>query len=473
MCRSSTPPLRAVGQLQNLRGIFLHFSTSTSPTPLCVQPYQHPNYRQAETMECLHGRISYASWRLRQFRQLFNNSSLRGPVLHHHHHHHRSLTTLTDEPQQPSSNTSPSTPYDTPSTPTPTEHDTYAPPPSSLLPKSPLLTNPKPGYERLHRKKARSKPPPEDDLSTNPWAVALATPVRQCALTGLRFPAAFLTGWGLDEHPEGSLFIHPSEIMPAAPSPSPSPSSTATPLSSPQESQPQLQPQPQQQSTTQSTHHLIRMIDRLPLLTTLTQTIQKSKGRKIPAIVHIFPQRWKAPFGPLTDSFQARCVWRQDMPQFVTRMMRREVGRRLRKAATQPNDSSKRGVWTSVLRVEELGDDGVLAEEVLVDAITKMEPIARMATGAVLVLRRTSAPLPLSSFFHLPQTDSKVPVFDLTRLLTEEDLACEKFEDQAAVFFRPDDKPTVKAMLALWKLAGLLRDDPHYDPHHDAGSESS
>ncbi|OJJ99393.1 hypothetical protein ASPACDRAFT_79288 [Aspergillus aculeatus ATCC 16872] len=170
----------------------------------------------------------------------------------------------------------------------------------------------------------------------------------------------------------------------------------------------------------------------------------------------------------------ASCVWRQDMPQFVTRMMRREVGQRLRKAATQSNDSPKRQVWTSVLPLEEGEGAELVAEEALVDALAKMEPIARMETGAVLVLRRTDSPqLPLSSFFHLPQTSSKVPVFDMTRLLAEEDLlACGKFQGQAAVFFRPDDKPTVNAMLGLWKLAGLLRDDPHLDTHRDLEPES-
>ncbi|PYI13491.1 hypothetical protein BO86DRAFT_408310 [Aspergillus japonicus CBS 114.51] len=420
-------------------------------------------------MECLYGRMSYASWRLRQFRQLVNNSSttIRGPIplQHNNHHRIRTLSTSTDEtefhpePPQPAQQPSDTAPKETPAKPTRKPRAKKFPPPSSLLPKSPLLTDPKPGYERLHKKKARSKPSnPEDDLSTNPWAVALASPIRQCSLTGQRMPTEFMTGWGLEQHPEGkSLFIHPSEILPPVSVPVPDPSPSSSPSSS----------SPDHQKTTQTSqeirHLRFRMVNRLTLLNTITESMRKSK-RKFPAIVLTFPVRWRPPLGPMTESMMASCVWRQDMPQFVTRMMRREVGQRLRRAATQPNDSPKRQVWTPVLPLE---DGGKLEEEALVEALAKMEPIARMETGAVLVLRRTagSSPLPLSSFFHLPQTNSKVPVFDMTRLLAEEDLACAKFQGQAAVFFRPDDKPTVNAMLGLWKLAGLLRDDPHLDPH--------
>ncbi|PYI33693.1 hypothetical protein BP00DRAFT_444430 [Aspergillus indologenus CBS 114.80] len=418
-------------------------------------------------MECLYGRISYASWRLRQFRQLVHNSSttIRGPIpLQHNHHRIRTLSTSTDEPEphpeppQPAQQPSDTAPKETPAKPPRKPRAKKSPPPSSLLPKSPLLTDPKPGYERLHKKKARSKPSnPEDDLSTNPWAVALASPIRQCCLTGQRMPTEFMTGWGLEQHPEGkSLFIHPSEILPpvtvSVPDPSPSSPSSSSP-------DPQQTTQPSQEIR----HLRFRMVNRLTLLTTITESMRKSK-RKFPAIVLTFPVRWRPPLGPMTESMMASCVWRQDMPQFVARMMRREVGQRLRRAATQSNDSPTRQVWTPVLPLE---DGGKLEEEALVEALATLEPIARMETGAVLVLRRTagSSPLPLSSFFHLPQTSSKVPVFDMTRLLAEEDLACAKFQGQAAVFFRPDDRPTVNAMLGLWKLAGLLRDDPHLDPH--------
>ncbi|RAH66486.1 uncharacterized protein BO66DRAFT_394625 [Aspergillus aculeatinus CBS 121060] len=425
-------------------------------------------------MECVYGRISYASWRLRQFRQLVNNSTttatIHGPVPSQHHNHRtRTLSTSTDEPEPPPPHSADTATKETPAKPPREPRAQKSPRPSSLLPKSPLLTDPKPGYERLHKKKARGKPShPKDDLSTNPWAVALATPIRQCSLTGLRMPTEFMTGWGLEEHPEGkSLFIHPSEILPPVTVPAPAPSPSSSSSSSSWTDQPK-----KTQQTSQAIRHLrFRMVNRLTLLNTVTETSRRS-NRRIPAIALAFPIRWRPPLGPMTDSMMASCVWRQDMPQFVTRMMRREVGQRLRRAATQSNDSPKRQVWTSVLPLEEdHEEDGAarIAEEALVEALAKMEPIARMETGAVLVLRRTDSPqLPLSGFFHLPQTNSKVPVFDMTRLLAEEDLlACGKFQGQAAVFFRPDDKPTVNAMLGLWKLAGLLRDDPHLDPHLD------
>ncbi|RAL12289.1 uncharacterized protein BO97DRAFT_424811 [Aspergillus homomorphus CBS 101889] len=422
-------------------------------------------------MECLYGRISYASWRLRQFRQLVN--STRGPIALSHHRIRRTLSTSADEPQPPQ-------PHDTPSAPpneTPSESldkrpSESSPPPSSLLPKSPLLTDPKPANrQRLHKKKARSKnrvySDPDHDLTKNPWAVALASPVRYCSLTGYRMPTEFLNNWGLDEHPEGSLFLHPTALLPAPSVPVPgssSPSASSSPSSPSSPSPPQLPPTPRTAPAIKNLRAWI--VNRLPLLTHITETLS-AKTARIPAITHAFPLRWKPPLGPLTEPLLARCVWRQDMPQFLTRMMRRQVGGRLRKAASQTNDSAARQVWTPLLRE---GCD--LTEKALVDALNKMEPIVRMRVGAVLVLRpMTSEPepgLPLTSFFHLPQTGSKVPVFDVTRLLDGEDLACAKLEGQAAVFFRPDDRPTVDAMLGLWKLAGLLREDPYWDPMPDS-----
>lgn len=153
------------------------------------------------------------------------------------------------------------------------------------------------------------------------------------------------------------------------------------------------------------------------------------------------------------------------MPDFVLAQMRRTVVKGLRKASeryTKVDDL--KGVW----RAFEMGES---SETALVEGVQTLQRLERMGNGAVLYLghgpSQNEGGHPASStlpeFVTLPQTDSKVPVFDLTRLLSPVDLeeirAVHPRFQNSALFYRPADPETVEAMLTLWKLNGFVKGD--------------
>lgn len=123
--------------------------------------------------------------------------------------------------------------------------------------------------------------------------------------------------------------------------------------------------------------------------------------------------------------------------------------------------NTKNGVWSS-LDVSEYSDAA------LGEALGKLEPFDRMECGGVLLLGSNSAisnedGAQAKSFLDtcaLSQTGSNVPVFDLSVLLSDSDLqTLRKTHGQlahSALFFRPDDKAGIMAMISLWKIKRLL-----------------
>ena len=162
------------------------------------------------------------------------------------------------------------------------------------------------------------------------------------------------------------------------------------------------------------------------------------------------------------------------MPEFLLGRMRKMVMLKLTRAARLHKQiGAPNGVWTAV----EMGSSGQ-AEGDLVEGLKQLGLFERMGTGGVLVMgpreRDPSASdqdsPPSSSqsvfpeFVTLPQTQSKVPVFDISVLFSEaeqEELRKSYPHFQgSAIFFRPDDTVTVQTMLALWKLKSALRELP-------------
>lgn len=106
-----------------------------------------------------------------------------------------------------------------------------------------------------------------------------------------------------------------------------------------------------------------------------------------------------------------------------------------------------------------------------------MEPFERMECCGVLVNnRRRGKPGRVTGQWpRMPEIvciskQKKVaPVFDLTVMLGEEELTelkehCPGLFGKTAVVFRPDNKVTVEAMLALWRLRGFVRSDGVLEP---------
>jgi hypothetical protein len=116
------------------------------------------------------------------------------------------------------------------------------------------------------------------------------------------------------------------------------------------------------------------------------------------------------------------------------------------------------GVW-SVLDIQESSTTA------LADALERLGSFDRMASGAVLLLAPSGNGGSWPETVFNPSTQSQVPVFDLTTLLSESDLA--KLRDaeaphfrNAALFFRPDNHLGVETILALWKLQRFMTETP-------------
>ncbi|KAF7594481.1 hypothetical protein BBP40_009114 [Aspergillus hancockii] len=426
-------------------------------------------------MECLHGRISYASWRLRVFRRLFHVvPDLNGPITVSR----RALTSSTRSPSHHQQSPEESNQDERPKPKVDSRKSDQETPlrPSQLLPQSPFRTTIHPG---LAKKRKKRLPTPDDlnDLHKNPWAVALASPIRMCAATNARVPRALLSEWGMVERPEseGLWFMPVGLLKDELASEAARKEAESAPASTPKHSS----------SVNQRLRHLtLRLVNRLPLLRSLTKMNgPPGLGRKLP-IARLIPYRWKHPFGPVTAREEKQIIWREDIPEFVLSRMRIEVLKQLKLASDKYKRSeAPNGVWKTI-DLKEYSEAGLL------EGVNGLEPFKRMECGAVLVVGplnedKAVATAPdsknettihdlgtLPEFVMLEQVQSKVPVFEFARLFSKEELEelwghDSRFQSPA-LFLRPDDKITVDAMLALWKLKGFVRHDPIYENPDDS-----
>lgn len=414
-------------------------------------------------MQCAHRHTSYATWRLHALSQLFNPARL--PT--------RPFTTTAPQhsttlPQNDPTNLARQ--EEANPTPKPTS-------PSTSLPKSPLLTHPR-IINNTAPKLRKLKPTPEDkeaaDLRKNPWAMALISPLRMCSATKMRIPRAFMGDWGfVKQKGREELWFEPVGLLPgelegtkkgekkqgeggeeggetvnADPGPG-SNSISAFPRPP--------HPFPSQQGN--KGQLLLRIVDRFPVLKLLTGRFAKGGYRTIKSpIIRIFPSKWKAPHGPLTAKEESRIIWRSDMPEFFLKALRRRVLKKvLRVAWYHPDVGEGSRVWRAVAMGEKEEEGGLVGGLGRLDA-----GIESMGTSGVLVIGSKGVGQgQVPDFVTLPQTGSKVPVFDLRVLFSdaerEELMAVPAFRNQA-LLLRPDDWVSLKAMLGLWKLKNALRE---------------
>ncbi|KKA25564.1 hypothetical protein T310_0444 [Rasamsonia emersonii CBS 393.64] len=325
--------------------------------------------------------------------------------------------------------------------------------PSRLLPQSPLLTKVKTPLEKTRKK--RPKKEDIDRLRRNPWAVALASPPRMCSITGSRLPKALLGEYGLVRRPGSeSLWFMPvglleDELKAAAP---------GTGAGVQEQGAGDKDNMKSKKSTAGPLHlRVIRILYRLLLLKEITAQFIQYSGKKSP-LQKLIPFRWKNPKGPLTPRDMNNLVWREDMPSFVMKNMRKEAVKALEKAS-----------WASDLSLNKSADR----------LESESHPSQESDESSREILPSESPSTSFTSVFPdyvtLPQRGTKVPVFDLSVLLSETDReqlrkSHPRFRNQA-LFFRPGGTVPVDAMLALWRLKGFtmydrefLEEDPSIDP---------
>jgi hypothetical protein len=206
---------------------------------------------------------------------------------------------------------------------------------------------------------------------------------------------------------------------------------------------------------------LLRMLNSLYLLKGLAKPLSKNAGKR-PAISRILPFRWKHPLGPITSRVEKSLLWRPDMADYVLQQRRSDVIKKLEMAQRRYTRLDiPGGVW-SVLDIQELSISA------LEDALKRLGPFDRMASGAVLLLAPLGGGELCPDTVFNASTQSKIPVFDLSTLLSESDLA--KLRDMeaphfqnSALFFKPGDRLGVEAMLSLWKLQRFMTETPSRD----------
>ncbi|PLB38366.1 uncharacterized protein BDW47DRAFT_105273 [Aspergillus candidus] len=286
-----------------------------------------------------------------------------------------------------------------------------------------------------------------------------------CNLTNARLPRTLFTEWGIirrasDTEPDPPLHILPTGLL------------KDDLAASREQHQTLLSSEQLEQSTPPTTTRnnppqqplIFRLTERLPVLTSLTQALDSGpeSDRRRSNLARILPNRWKHPHGPLTSRAAAMLSWRDDMPEFMVGRMRAQAARALQKASRtyKKVDRGRDGVWRT-LQLD------ARSKSALETALKDLPAVERMECGAVLIMGgQTTAPpevekSTLPDAVHLQQTQSRVPVFDLSVLLSEAELEELRRSDarfqSPALFFRPADKTTMDTLLTLWKLKGFLR----------------
>jgi hypothetical protein len=122
-----------------------------------------PHCLRTIMMDCANHRLSHATLRLRIFRQIYTSNTGSRFLS-------RSISTSPAQLSQAHDKAS----FPTPPAPSSSTKDYI--PLSQSLPQSPVITHPRSGIKKVH--KPRSEPEDIAELKKNPWAAALASPVR-------------------------------------------------------------------------------------------------------------------------------------------------------------------------------------------------------------------------------------------------------------------------------------------------------
>jgi hypothetical protein len=315
-------------------------------------------------------------------------------------------------------------------------------------------------YRPAGRKIRKPQGTKADDarLQNNPWAVALASPVRFCNLTGVRLPQEFLTDMGLIQRtspqPEntkrkkpGPLWWMPTGLL------KDELKAIADLSKNDIDAAPMMPPNRKPA--------VMRVLSR-SLLLEYTSSMMGPKGDKTKPSRFI-PVNWRVTHNKLSGEEVKAIIWRQDMFKFVLKYMGQNVVKSLKEAYRYENIKRDTADQWRALRLSDLS----VTE--LIEGLRHIE-MADMKNGAVVILgdpEDTETKTPFVSSFPdyvtLSQTQSAVPVYDLSTLLSAPDRdalrQCIPRFGEKALFFRPDGPKSVDAMLAMWELKGFIMHD--------------
>ncbi|KAI4260081.1 MAG: hypothetical protein LQ352_000460 [Teloschistes flavicans] len=310
------------------------------------------------------------------------------------------------------------------------------------LPLSPLMD---PERQSARNRYKMRKPEPSSELSEfqkklqkSPYAKALATPVRSCALTGARLPSYFLLDFGLAPHPRTgkpwqmpklaidchTASLHETSRLDANPEQQESASSgTDTDGGAASHSR--------KPARTVAGSHIISQRSSLKLMSSLKyRTVSQS-----------MPLRWKQ-----DGRFKAQeIVWREDMDTFVLDLMRRKTIKLLKYLSAQPAAY-------------------VVACEGFQDIENKHQPGAVVWLGEPRSYSNptTEAEDPPPYAMVEYRSSGHMPIYNLPALLGPNYLillrnAGKPFDKTLAVIKKK--RNTTEVQLHLWKLMGYFASD--------------
>lgn len=208
----------------------------------------------------------------------------------------------------------------------------------------------------------------------------------------------------------------------------------------------------------------MRILTRALLTEYLPVAKKKDANRNIKAFA-LVPSEWRMRFKKSEYSEVSTVEWPERFTDLMLRYLRGKVVESLKEAYRYEQIKSERADQWRVLEVSDGSVSG------LMEGLRKVE-MKDMQTGAVVVMESESTSDPFDSKFPdyltLPQTQSAVPVIDLSTLLSASDR--QALRDTAprlaekALFFRADGPKSVDAMLAMWELKGYVMHDAEYVP---------
>jgi hypothetical protein len=319
---------------------------------------------------------------------------------------------------------------------------------SSRLPISPLMD---PSFwaarqkHRLPKQPPTKKPTPfQRQLANNPYAQALATPMRMCTMTRTGLPSYFLQDFELIAHPEtGDPWYMPRSLT--------SKHSSPTPMHSVNESG-----TAQSADSTSTTGSFTRHGPRAYVLSR-AELLEATNARKGPFAnpQERFPNKRELEWKVFRDQ---KIGWREDMDQFVLELMRRRVGEGL-----QYLQSLKKGYLVRCKDWEEAKNKKQVAAVLWLGAQEHAKADIESDAASTDGPGHSSAGVVPHEFATLDlnkQPKSKLPVHNLPQLLGAAHL--KKLRDHAPEFFKSEliavkqRNATVDIQLRLWKLQGYI-----------------
>lgn len=319
-------------------------------------------------------------------------------------------------------------------------------------------------------RKRRAEPEDISELKKNPWAVALASPVRMCVVTGTRLPRRLMGIYGLVKRPDTEQsYLLPRDLLKDsiqkrwAEGESATPESVAdvdTDVDAGEVESENVSPLIARDKKL-AQRPTLRIVTLAPLVKAATPYLATRKGRK-PGVAKLIPYRWKHPLGPINAEELKNCIWRPDMPEYLLRHMRKDVGKRIMRVSEEL-ETEPDLVWKA-LDMDEYSGIALQA------ALGGLDPLENEACGAVLLFgpeawQATEQSHCTATVLH-PRTQTRIPIFDLSTLLSKSELEMLRGTPSShlqskALFFRPNgSRESMDLMLYLWKLQRFLAQDP-------------